>query len=90
MTHHNCRDDEALVAIEGFYQLQVTFRQRKVKHLQVLLDPVGRHAFRDAHDASLHLPPVAEKIKYLGERAPYKSYVLMVQDVSTRKFHVFR
>lgn len=61
VTHHNRRDDEALVAVEGFYQRHVTFRQRKVKHLQVLLDPGGRHALRDAHDPSLHVPPAVER-----------------------------
>lgn len=60
VTHHNRRDDETLVAVEGFYQLHVTFRQGKVKHLQVLLDPGRRHALRDAHDPSLHVPPAAE------------------------------
>lgn len=58
VTHLNCRDNEALVAVEGFYQLHVVFWQGKVKHLQVLLDPGGCHTFRDTHDTPLHMPPV--------------------------------
>lgn len=60
VTHHNRGDDEALVTVEGFYQLHVVCWQKEVKHLQVLLDPGGRHAFGDTHKASLHVPPAAD------------------------------
>lgn len=61
ITHLNCWDDEPLIAVEGLNQLHVVFRQRKVKHKQVLLDPGRCHAFRNTHHTPLNVPPTVSK-----------------------------
>lgn len=64
--HLDCWHDESLIAVEGFNQLHVVFCKRKVEHLQVLLDSRGCHALRDAHNASLDVPPAdAKKLLYI-------------------------